>query len=348
MTDHPERRKVCRVDCAEPVEDKAVGKLSPLTYAQLPVLPLTESAAGLLMKLEKLARREDGLAIEGAWNRLVRHACRHTYAFRPYLVNAKHEPATIAEIAKDILFCDMREAKRLLGALEEVGLIEWVDEPDWAARDAEGKRLTRWARRKKREAKPEGSGDGKTGQKNATVGARPGAPGKAVRPSEEKEKRKGTKERNTNTGIPEGQPPATTNPKESEAGQSHASGSAAGGSALSVHAKRPKPDAVPLGHSVKLRDFDAESFGLQVFEALGLDKHCSAGSREGKSERGSFANWLLKAKAQNPPEAWPALRERGIEKARYIAKHGRTAEKPGAVWHKIMGNPAEQRKAQAG
>jgi hypothetical protein len=321
-------------------DDARICRKSPLIYTRDYVTESDDESANYLKQLAVMSRRQNSLELEGAWSRIRRAAACRSRAFRGYLLNGD-EPASDAEIGRTILFCEPRRATRILQALKEIGLIEQVRCPifDISRNDVPPKK-----RRKKPVEQVRGA-RAQSGQRKSVSRKATGRPEGARTPLRAKRKNERVREeRNTNAGIPEGQPSATTNPKESEAGQSHANGPTAGGSALSVHAKRSRPDAVPIGHCLKIRDFDAENFGLQVFEALGLDKRYSVGSREGKSERASFANWLIKAKAQHPPEAWPALRERGVEKARYIAKHGRTAEKPGAVWHTVMGTTEPKAK----
>lgn len=75
-----EKLKVLRVYVTELPEDKRVGRLGPVLYAQNPVTPSTEEAAILLRMLEKVARLPNGLTVEGAYIRLQRNACGHKWA----------------------------------------------------------------------------------------------------------------------------------------------------------------------------------------------------------------------------------------------------------------------------
>jgi hypothetical protein len=91
-----------------------------------------------------------------------------------------------------------------------------------------------------------------------------------------------------------------------------------------------------IGDVVKLHwlDPDAEAFGWQIVEALGLDGDRL--DREVRSQWGAFAAWWVTAKAHVPGPLLGELREKAVGKAKYIRKKGRSAKRPGAVWQTIM------------
>jgi len=332
-------------------DDQRFCRKGPLVYARDYVSASDDESAVYLRQMDALSRRQNGLELEGAWSRIRRAASARSRAYRGYLLAANDCPASDAEIARSVLFCEPRRASRILKSLAEIGLLEQVRCPtfDLSENDAP-------------KAKPRK----KTSQPRERANRRNGKSGRAKSVSRESsenledsrtplraEKENGKvsqKERNTGreetTRSPATTPsPEPVDPKEPEGGQGR-NAHTAPGPAPSVKSSGP-PAAVPIGHVVNIHDFDADAFGLEVFKILGIDKRCSASSTDGKSEWKSFAKWLVKAKANSPPSAWPQLRERGLAKARHIAKNAKNAKNPGALWNSIVRGKKKQKAKTA-
>jgi len=288
------------------------------------------------------------MMLVGLFRELVNRASNQDRAYRGYLTDAEFNPVNVGQLAKSLRW-PTGELQTAMKELSTAGLIERVPEPDYIADD-------------EREFPSEGAEDAKNNvRRNSTErGGKRGKPsrtgnGRVPRPKEKRvrtSRPEGRSEGQDELGMTSTTPtttpgdPKPVDPNESEGGQAPAPHSSSG-PAPSVHHRLPPP-AVPIGQCVKLHDFDADQFGLKVYALLGLDKRFEASSKEAKSEWRSFANWLIKAKAATPPTAWADLRERGFAKARHIAKYGKTAEKPGAVWFKAVGKPGLAAKARAG
>jgi DNA endonuclease activator SAE2/CtIP C-terminus len=144
-------------------DDLDTYRKSPSIYSKWYNSANDETSARYLMRIARLARRPDGLLLEGGWGRILRAAGNHSRTFRGFLCNDKGRAASVAEIAADILFCEEDQAATILDSLVEIGLIEKVPEPDWEAREAELNEKARQAR----EAKTGGKGKTKTGRKKS-------------------------------------------------------------------------------------------------------------------------------------------------------------------------------------
>jgi len=96
-----------------------------------------------------------------------------------------------------------------------------------------------------------------------------------------------------------------------------------------------RSDPRQIGNALKLwwADPECKAFSYDVFERLGLAKTCDPESREGRSERGTFAKWLWKIKSR--PD-WSTWRDAGLRKAEYVGKRAKGARSPAAVWLEIM------------
>ena len=83
------------------------------------------------------------------------------------------------------------------------------------------------------------------------------------------------------------------------------------------------------------QDPDAEAFGWEIIEALGLptDRH----NIKARSEWGSFAKWWLDIKKICPAIALEQLRDTAISKAKFLnSPKARSARNKSAVWFHIM------------
>ena len=105
---------------------------TPLVFTRDFVSAHDDESASYLAQLDALSRRRNGLELEGAYVRLRRHASRQSKNFRGYLLTAEKQPASDAYLARYVLFCDARRARRLLKALADVGLLRQVTCPNFA------------------------------------------------------------------------------------------------------------------------------------------------------------------------------------------------------------------------
>lgn len=131
-----------------------------------------------------------------------------------------------------------------------------------------------------------------------------------------------------------------SNPKKSEAG-----------GAVCVHTPKPPHFALdrmprPMGKiPIWWSDPACTAFSYAVFDALGL--RVDPEGEEGKSQRGVFASWLFEARAQTPTHQWRWLEDEAIAKAKEIARYGKSARKPGAVWCSVMAKVIQSRAGPA-
>jgi len=349
----------------ELADDQRFCRKGPLIYSRDYVSAADDESATYLQQLDALSRRQNGLELEGAWSRIRRAASSRSRAYRGWLLTATNCPMSAADIGRTVLFCDPRRATRILKTLVEVGLVEQARCPTFDLSQNEAptvKRRTKATKgnEKAKRGKPKSGGENTVSHKNSENLEDSRSPLRAKKQNGKVSQQKrdtGIPEKVREAATPQGamKPRTTTSPtttpgpkpvdpKEPEGGQA----SKPENSRRPAPSAKPRPAAVPIGHCVKLHDYQADQFGLKVFGILGLDKRHEAGSTEGKSEWKSFASWLTKSKACAPPTAWGDLEERGLRKARHIAKYGHTAKSPGAVWHKVMGKPGSVAQAKAG
>lgn len=113
-----------------------------------------------------------------------------------------------------------------------------------------------------------------------------------------------------------------------------------GGGPLCVHTPKAPPTASRLDMHrmgkipIWWADPACTAFSYAVFEALGI--RGDPESQHGKSERGTYAAWLFEARGCTAQSDWQWLEAKAVAKAREIAKYGRKARSPGAVWLSIM------------
>ncbi len=131
-----------------------------------------------------------------------------------------------------------------------------------------------------------------------------------------------------------------SNPMESE-----------GGGAARAPSRKP-PHFDKVGQAMHLgkipiwwSDPACKAFSYEIFRELGLKGDPE--SEQGKGQRGTFAAWLFEARAKVPMADWAWLEEKAIAKAREIARYGKAARKPGAVWLTIMHKELQARAGPA-
>ncbi len=319
------RRQVWRmVHKTEPPEDVRIGRQGPLLYSQNPVTPATEDSALLLGKLDLLARRKNGLELEGAWVRLDRRAHRHTWAFRPYILNLMNQPATTQDIAREILFVTPAKAEQILKELEALGLIEQVTEPNWEQRGKEGKQRTRTAKKKATQSK-------QTGHKKTRVRTCPDKSGQVrtpyIRESEIEDNRKGRKEKKNRREVNarEGgrqrkdHPSPATTPPMTPANPDAGAGPRSRG-------REARPTSISrLGNIVQLpRDrYSASAWAFADGVLLASGYRCGDAA-ERACERSHWAAAWDDAAAEFGPDVLARLKTRIIEAAAGI--HGRRGD----------------------
>ena len=170
-------------------DDVKIGRQSPLAYAKLHVRPNDMGAVTYLRQLGRLRQRDDGAELEGFWTRIIQFTSDADFAHRGYLVNDTLRPASIDEIARDVLLCDGKRAAVVLKVLCEIGLAEEVLEPDWKAREAEGERIADAAKNRSKTGKKPAPKNAKSGRGKSVSRNVPecsGAAGNTLRPSRTK------------------------------------------------------------------------------------------------------------------------------------------------------------------
>lgn len=318
-------------------DDVKIGRQSPLAYAKLHVRPSDMAAVTYLRQLGRLRHREDGAELEGYWTRLLQHTSDADYAHRGYLVNDRLQPADIEEIARDVLLCDAKRAAAALDTFCEVGLIERIEEPDWAERVAEGEKIAVAAKKHK----PRGK---KAAEAGATAGApeRSGTDGNApntLRPSRTKlneDKRKGREGKRNEIGI-EGESSGTGSTREThptaDSPISPAKSDAGAGPPGSGREACPT-----LGHVLKLSryryDPAAWVFADGVLLASG---YCQSNGAGRECERSHWAKAWADATAELPPGVCDRLKRAIVEQAATIHSRRADFENPEAYlmrsWH---------------
>ena len=164
----------------------------------------------------------------------------------------------------------------------------------------------------------------------------------AVVSKQQNQKEKKNKAQTQGTTTDEGKTENPQNPRKSEAGGPACANAPKAPSSLHSEATGPEPlrlGKIPIWWS----DPACVGFSYAVLEALGL--RCDPESDRGKSERGTFAAWLFSARARVAARDWGWLQDKAISKAREIARYGKSARKPGAVWLSVM---AKELGARAG
>lgn len=132
------------------------------------------------------------------------------------------------------------------------------------------------------------------------------------------------------------QPVSPSNPMESE-----------GGGAASALPRKPPhfaSDCIPkpLGKiPIWWSDPACVAFSYTIYGELRL--RADPYSKEGKSQRGTFAAWLFETRAQTPMHQWRWLEDEAIKKAKEIARYGKSARRPGAVWCSVMAKVIQAR-----
>ncbi len=152
---------------------------------------------------------------------------------------------------------------------------------------------------------------------------------------EQKKKRRVSQPRAKQSHQPEpaeAQKPA--NPNESEAGQAREHIVPAPARSAKHQASRRLGEIIEERFPQHWQDGDAEEFGWQIVEALGMphDLH----SLTIRSEWGAFAAWWIRLKEAAPSLALEELRAMAIAKADYVRRRARTARNRSAVWFGIM------------
>jgi hypothetical protein len=89
------------------------------------------------------------------------------------------------------------------------------------------------------------------------------------------------------------------------------------------------------------QDADAEAFGWEIVEALGISSDRS--NEHSRSEWGSFAAWFSRLKAAVPSVVYTELRGIAVQKAEYLRKKGKSARNKSAVWFKILNGELSSR-----
>lgn len=141
------------------------------------------------------------------------------------------------------------------------------------------------------------------------------------------------------------------NPKESEAGSanslaSHEQKESEVGAVVRHHVPARPRSAFKGSNVVRIGDVvgamfpphwldrDAEAFGWEIVEALGLS--CDRDDMNSRSEWGAFASWFSKLKGAVSPEMVEQIRTKAVEKASYLRLKTKRCNSKSAVWFKIM------------
>jgi len=300
---------------------------------------------------------EQACFLEGLYGKLVTMAAALSRAKRGYLLDADDQPLSSAQIAK-LLNIKSPTMRKMIARFEAVRLLEKVEMPEFdlskneppppADEGGKGKKAGRRqvsgnlrkfpeksGKKEKplKEPKPKPKQESLTGlngklQKSATL--------TGCLKEEQSTIEQGKPHRNIAQHISR-DPEKPENPKESEAGE--AAKHIMPTPPRSVH----RDDPQPIGRIIADRlpehwqDADAEAFGWEIVEALGLpeDRH----NMEIRSQWGEFAKWWCKVKHAAPAMMLPELRSTAIRKAVWIyagPKKPKNVRNPPALWNNIM------------
>jgi len=304
----------------------------------------------------------DGLEfglLYGLYRLLVNMAAKQSRAFRGYLLDAKNQPLSDAQIGK-LLKIETRRTSKLLRKYESVYLLEHVELPVFdlsvndppPKNDEEENGDDRGGNKQKSAGKPRSGGRGRTKAEKSAQGRKPLkkeersniviSNHKSGKMSNDKngngkDKTKGQKKRQGNKDNPNAleAPPSNAQPLEPQIPQK--------GGSIKFAAPSALKNIERLGNIAKKilsrYDPDAERFAFEIYNALKLPWDPT--SEQGKREMGCFANvWQKAAGWQNASIPLPVLdelRARAIAEAGKIG-HRRQNRKRGAVFCTVFKN----------
>lgn len=298
----------------------------------------------------------DGLEfglLYGLYRLLVNMAAKQSRAFRGYLLDAKNQPLSDAQIGK-LLKIETRRMRKFLRQFASVDLLERVELPEFDVsvnepppRDDDDNDSGGSKQKSVEETrKTRSGGRGRTRAENSARGRRPlEENGKRVNKkyfkdlidngSNDKCAKKRQRDEAKSNAIKG--PPTTTQPLLPQPSD------AAGGFVIQFHNppgsadnKRNEPQAIgdiirEIGHRY---DLDSQRFGCDICRALGLG---DSSTPQGRREIGSFGSLWTKAKASGlPPPVLTKLWDRSINEARKIGKRRTRRGKPAAIWCSVF------------
>lgn len=338
-------------------DDVRFDRKSPLLYVKsFCGSGSDDESCAYYRQLMSLRTKSNWLMIRGAFAELVNISANASKVFRGYLLDSNYMPAFDEQIGS-WLGLQKDDAEKMLIELEQAGLIEKIDMPDFEQIIAT-KRENVTGRKKAVKKNPVASRE--TTRKNETARAplnkktkvktKAKAKVKINGNEKVKEKYKSNRQResgpNSNSlkGQAESQinqsPPATLPmppaPPLSDPGESK----------VIPYPKAPPESLRNNNEPQKLSDViagmqhrysvDAKAFGADIFQALGLT--CMPDSEQGRRELGCFASlWQDALQTGLNPPALDELRSRAVAEAGRIRKHwhGRKG-KPAAVFCKVF------------
>jgi len=270
---------------------------------------------------------------------------------RGYLVDADLTPLNESKLAARLQL-DKKLTRQALAALKRVGLIEYIDCPQFTHPQQEkaqskdkkktGKKAAKCAIRERSETFGNVSKHFKKKNEIGNGKSKKEKNGNAIDKLNALECQTKTKDQSriATTESPPTTPPIK--PKETDPG----------GSVIPVTSplgsdKLSQPQR--LGAIVRQIEhrYDAESkkFASDIFIALGLT--CPPNSPQGLRELGCFASLWMHAQRQiRSPPVLSQLWDRAVQEAKHVNKYKRSCKRPGAVWAKIFADMLSKRKAE--
>lgn len=345
-------------------EDRKTLRKSPALYSKWFGAANDEPSACYMRRIDKLTRRPDGLLLEGGWGRILRAGSNHERTFRGFLTNDQSRPATVAQIAEQILFCDESTAADIVLGLLDVGLIRIEAEPDWAQRKAELDKQAEEARQAETEAASKGKTSRQnkptTRRKNSVSRKNPDAPGNfrkqppnITEPNDIADGKHKRSELNGNAKVGEdnaSEPNATPlkPPKATLGGVSAPRASApprvsSGPGIVRLADALPRAvDGLAHGFALAADDFASEVFGLLQCP---LDRE----SLDGRRELGCFREALLTAiDAGLSPSQIEEVTSKGKTDAHRIGRtrkrHYANGGTPERYWRFLWGRHVDARR----
>ncbi len=114
-------------------DDVRFSRKSPLLFTKDFVGSGTDDESiGFAQQMNILKMRPNRLQLRGAFGELKEIAANRSHIYRGYLLDEKLEPASDKKLAL-LLGLKVDDAKELLSELEEIGLLERVDVPDFVS-----------------------------------------------------------------------------------------------------------------------------------------------------------------------------------------------------------------------
>jgi len=312
-----------------------------------------------------LRSKADWLILRGAFAELKNMAGNTSQTFRGYLLNSNFEAAGVKEIGRWIGLTE-KQSKQILADLEDVGLLEQVDTPDF-----EKKKKSLGGGGGKKSGRSRGS-PGKSGRKRRS----PGKTGNKQNPLKKKVKVKVKVNGKTKVKKNIKKELLLEGPDETSHSIKNMK-TTAGASTTSAKGSRSSPTTTPpliplesdagesrvipfktppesrrfskterLGEILRKNshryDTEAQAFAEEVYSALRVPNEQD--SANGRREMGNFAKAWMKAKNAGLEQGLLSeLWSRTIEEAKKIGRKRKRYRKPSAVWRDIFNGQLSSR-----